>query len=65
MPVPGGAVEIRSADDMARQVLAWLQAPASRDQVVAIATDTLERLSGGLERTTQAIIAMLSKPRGA
>ncbi len=61
----GGAVEIHSADDMARQVLAWLQAPASRDQVAAIATQTLERLSGGLERTTQAIIHMLSKPRGA
>jgi 3-deoxy-D-manno-octulosonic-acid transferase len=62
----GGAIEIRSADDMARQATAWLQNPTSRDAVAAIASLTLEHLSGGLERTTQAIIAMLGQqPRGA
>jgi 3-deoxy-D-manno-octulosonic-acid transferase len=61
----GGAVEVRSADDMACHILAWIQNPSSRDAVAAIAAATLERLSGGLERTTQAIIAMLSQPRAA
>ena len=58
----GGAVEIRNAEDMARHVLAWIQNPASRDAAAASAAVTLERLSGGLERTTQAIIAMLGRP---
>lgn len=61
----GGAVEIHGAEDMARQITTWLQNPAGRDAVSAIASLTLERLSGGLERTTQAIIAMLAQPRGA
>lgn len=61
----GGAIEVRDADDMARHVLAWLQNPASRDAAAAIATATLESLSGGLERTTEAILAMLPQPRAA
>lgn len=56
----GGAIEVRSAEDMAHHVATWLQNPASRDAVAATASLTLERLSGGLERTTQAIIAMLA-----
>lgn len=61
----GGAVEVRNADDMARHVVAWIQNPASRDAAAASAAVTLERLSGGLERTTQAIIAMLGRPSAA
>jgi len=59
----GGAIEVRGADNMARQITAWLQNPTSRDTVAATAGLTLDRLSGGLERTTQAIIAMLAQPR--
>lgn len=59
----GGAIEVKSADDMARQIAAWLQNPTSRDAIAAVASLTLERLSGGLDRTTQAIISMLAKPR--
>ena len=61
----GGAIEVRNAEDMARHVLEWLGSPANRDTVVATAAATLESLSGGLERTTQAIIAMLGQPRAA
>ena len=57
----GGAVEVGNSEDVARQVLAWIKDPASRDAVAATATSTLDRLSGGLERTTQAIIAMLKQ----
>lgn len=57
----GGAIEVRGAEDMARQIAAWMQSPTSRDAVAAIAGLTLEQLSGGLERTTQAIIAMLAR----
>lgn len=59
----GGGIEVRSADDMARQITTWLGNTTSRDAVAAIASLTLERLAGGLERTTQAIIAMLGQPR--
>lgn len=59
----GGAVEVENAEDIARQVVAWIKDPASRDSVVSRATSTLDLLSGGLERTTQAIIAMLAQPR--
>jgi 3-deoxy-D-manno-octulosonic-acid transferase len=59
----GGAVEVRTSEDIAREVLAWIKDPASREAVAATATRTLDRLSGGLERTTQAIIAMLPEPR--
>jgi 3-deoxy-D-manno-octulosonic-acid transferase len=55
----GGAVEVRTADDLARHVQAWLAAPSSRDAVAAAASATLDRLSGGLERTTQAIVGLL------
>ena len=58
----GGAVEVRSAEDIARQVLAWLEAPASRDAVAATAMATLDRLSGGLDRTTEAVIGLLGGP---
>ncbi len=61
----GGAVEVRSSKDMARQGLAWIRDPASRNAVAAIAAATLNRLSGGLERTSQAIMAMLAEPRTA
>ncbi len=56
----GGAVEVRSAEEMARQVQAWLAAPASRDGTAAAAKAALDRLSGGLERTTEAIIGLLA-----
>lgn len=59
----GGAVEVHNAADLARQIPEWLGNPASRDASVAMASATLDSLSGGLERTTQAIIAMLGKPR--
>jgi 3-deoxy-D-manno-octulosonic-acid transferase len=59
----GGAIEVRNAADIARHVQDWLQNPARRDAVTAIATTTLESLSGGLDRTSDAIIAMLSQPR--
>ncbi|HWV81257.1 MAG TPA: 3-deoxy-D-manno-octulosonic acid transferase [Hyphomicrobiaceae bacterium] len=57
----GSAIEVRSAEDVARQITAWLQDPTSRDAIAATASLTLEQLSGGLERTTQAIIAMLTQ----
>lgn len=60
----GGAIEVRSGEDIANQISAWLRTPTSRDAVAAIASLTLEQLSGGLERTTQAIVAMLDQPRG-
>lgn len=56
----GGAIEVHSADDIARQVLRWLDAPASRDVVAATAMATLNRLSGGLDRTIEAVIGLLS-----
>jgi 3-deoxy-D-manno-octulosonic-acid transferase len=55
----GGAIEVRSAEDIARQVLAWLEAPASRDAAAVTAKAVLDRLSGGLDRTTEAIISLL------
>ena len=58
----GGAVEVRSAEDIARQVLAWFEAPASRDAAAATATAVLDRLSGGLDRTTEAVIGLLGGP---
>lgn len=58
----GGAIEVRSAEDIARHVLAWLEAPASRDAASATATAVLDRLSGGLERTTEAVIDLLGGP---
>ena len=54
-----GAMEVRSAEDMARHVQAWLETPASRDAVAAAATEALDRLAGGLDRTTEAIIGLL------
>src|SRR5690606_25016144 len=57
----GSAIEVRSAEDVARQITAWLQDPTSRDAIAATASLTLEQLSGGRERTTQAIIAMLTQ----
>ena len=58
----GGAIEVRTAEDIARQVLAWLEAPASRDAATATAKAVLDRLSGGLERTTEAVIGLLGVP---
>ncbi len=55
----GGAIEVRSAEDIARQVLAWHEAPASRDAAAVTAKAVLDRLSGGLDRTTEAIISLL------
>jgi 3-deoxy-D-manno-octulosonic-acid transferase len=50
------------ASDIAREVLSWLEAPARRDAVAAMAMATLDRLSGGLDRTTEAIIGLLGGP---
>ncbi len=61
----GGATEVRSAEDMARQVQIWLQQPATRAAAAAAATAALDRLSGGLERTTEAIVALLPRARRA
>jgi 3-deoxy-D-manno-octulosonic-acid transferase len=58
----GGAIEVRSAEDIARQVLAWHEAPASRDAAAVTAKAVLDRLSGGLDRTTEAIISLLGDP---
>jgi 3-deoxy-D-manno-octulosonic-acid transferase len=58
----GGAVEVHSASDIAREVLAWLEAPEGRDAVAATAMATLDRLSGGLDRTTEAVIGLLGGP---
>lgn len=58
----GGATQVLSAEDMARQVATWLAEPASRNAVAAAATAALDRLSGGLERTTEAIVALLPAP---
>lgn len=55
----GGAVEVHGADDIALHVLAWLQAPASRDAALAKATAALDRMAGGLDRTAEAIIGLL------
>jgi 3-deoxy-D-manno-octulosonic-acid transferase len=55
----GGAIEVRSAEDIARHVLGWLEAPASRDTATATAKGVLDRLSGGLDRTTEAVIGLL------
>ncbi len=57
-----GAIEVRSAEDIARQVLAWHEAPTSRDAAALTAKAVLDRLSGGLDRTTEAIIGMLGAP---
>jgi 3-deoxy-D-manno-octulosonic-acid transferase len=58
----GGAIEVRSAEDIARQVLEWHEAPASRDAAAVTAKAVLDRLSGGLDRTTEAIISLLGDP---
>ena len=58
----GGALEVRSAEDIARHVLGWLQAPESRDTSAATAKAVLDRLSGGLDRTTEAVIDLLGDP---
>jgi 3-deoxy-D-manno-octulosonic-acid transferase len=58
----GGATEVLSAEDMARQVQTWLERPEARAAAAAAATAALDRLSGGLERTTEAIVSLLSGP---
>ncbi len=40
----------------------WLEAPASRDAATATAKGVLDRLSGGLDRTTEAVIDLLGGP---
>jgi 3-deoxy-D-manno-octulosonic-acid transferase len=55
----GGALQVTGADDLAAQALALMASPAELDRVQARAAETLRLLSGALQRTLDALLALL------
>ena len=59
----GGAIEVRSSDDIAKQVTKLLADRLAAEEMRAAADRALESLSGALERTLGAIQPLLEKRR--
>jgi 3-deoxy-D-manno-octulosonic-acid transferase len=59
-----GAMEVRTADEIAGCAAALLADPSALDQVRARATEALAALSGALERTVAALLALLPAAAG-
>jgi 3-deoxy-D-manno-octulosonic-acid transferase len=59
-----GAIEVRSADDIAVAVARLLQNPGELQRMTAGANSALEVLGGALELTVSALQPLLPKPTG-
>jgi 3-deoxy-D-manno-octulosonic-acid transferase len=60
----GGAHEVRSADALASSVLALAGDPAELERVRARASEALQSLSGALQRTLEALLALVPGDEG-